>query len=152
MDALILAAGLGSRMEDLTKDTPKPLLTINNKALISYALDIVIKLPFDNIYVNTHYQSEQLTQYLKDQYPQILTSHENTILGTGGGIKKIQNSKVAIFYVITVLMVILKFLTYLCIGKTALLSNNSMALRQQQTILISELKIYICNIKTSSYI
>ena len=90
MDALILAAGLGSRMEDLTKDTPKPLLTINNKALISYALDIVIKLPFDNIYVNTHYQSEQLTQYLKDQYPQILTSYENTILGTGGGIKNIQ--------------------------------------------------------------
>jgi len=90
MDALILAAGLGSRMEDLTKDTPKPLLTINNKALISYALDIVIKLPFDNIYINTHYQSEQLTQYLKDQYPQILTSYENTILGTGGGIKNIQ--------------------------------------------------------------
>jgi NDP-sugar pyrophosphorylase family protein len=90
MDALILAAGLGSRMEDLTKDTPKPLLTINNKVLISYALDIVIKLPFDNIYVNTHYQSEQLTQYLKDQYPQILTSYENTILGTGGGIKNIQ--------------------------------------------------------------
>ena len=90
MDALILAAGLGSRMEDLTKDTPKPLLTINNKALISYALDIVIKLPFDNIYVNTHYQSEQLTQYFKDQYPQILTSYENTILGTGGGIKNIQ--------------------------------------------------------------
>ena len=34
MDALILAAGLGSRMEDLTKDTPKPLLTINNKACL----------------------------------------------------------------------------------------------------------------------
>ena len=53
MDALILAAGLGSRMEDLTNDIPKPLLKINNKTLISYALEIATKLPLSNIYGHT---------------------------------------------------------------------------------------------------
>lgn len=96
MDALILAAGLGSRMEDLTRNTPKPLLKINNKTLISYALDITSKLTLDNIYVNTHYLAEQLNNYLQDQYPQIIISHENTILGTGGGIKNIQNQDLLI--------------------------------------------------------
>ena len=90
MDALILAAGLGSRMEDLTNDIPKPLLKINNKTLISYALDIATKLPLSNIYVNTHYQADKLSQYLIKEYPHIIISHENLILGTGGGIKKVQ--------------------------------------------------------------
>ena len=90
MDALILAAGLGSRMEDLTNDIPKPLLKINNKTLISYALDIATKLPLSNIYVNTHYQADKLNQYLIEEYPHIIISHENLILGTGGGIKKVQ--------------------------------------------------------------
>ena len=90
MDALILAAGLGSRMEDLTNDIPKPLLKINNKTLISYALEIATKLPLSNIYVNTHYQADKLNQYLIEEYPHIIISHENLILGTGGGIKKAQ--------------------------------------------------------------
>ena len=41
MDALILAAGYGTRMDTLTKDVPKPLLKIKNKTLISYAIDLV---------------------------------------------------------------------------------------------------------------
>ena len=96
MEALILAAGLGSRMEDLTRNTPKPLLKIKNKTLISYALDITSQLPLNNIYVNTHYLADQLNDYLQDLYPQIIISHENTILGTGGGIKNIQKQDLLI--------------------------------------------------------
>ena len=81
MEALILAAGLGSRMEDLTRNTPKPLLKIKDKTLISYALDITSQLPLNNIYVNTHYLADQLNDYLQDLYPQIIISHENTIFG-----------------------------------------------------------------------
>ena len=41
MDVLILAAGLGSRMEDLTKDLPKPLLPVKDIPLIDYAFDLI---------------------------------------------------------------------------------------------------------------
>ena len=54
MDALILAAGFGSRMGDLTEKIPKPLLNVNQKPLITYALELIeslsllISLIFDN--------------------------------------------------------------------------------------------------------
>ena len=60
MDALILAAGFGSRMGDLTEKTPKPLLSINQKPLIKYAIELIEDLSFNNIFVNTHYQAHIL--------------------------------------------------------------------------------------------
>ena len=60
MDALILAAGFGSRMGDLTEKIPKPLLNVNQKPLITYALELIESLSLDNIYVNTHYQANIL--------------------------------------------------------------------------------------------
>ena len=50
MDALILAAGFGSRMGDLTEKIPKPLLNVNQKPLITYALELIESLLLDNIY------------------------------------------------------------------------------------------------------
>ena len=52
MDALILAAGFGSRMGDLTEKIPKPLLSINQKPLIKYAIELIEDLSFNNIFVN----------------------------------------------------------------------------------------------------
>ena len=92
MDALILAAGLGSRMGSLTEDLPKPLLKINNKTLISYALDIISEFPFENVYVNSHYKGDQLKLYLNEKFPNVQISYEEKILGTGGGIKKVQGN------------------------------------------------------------
>ena len=96
MDALILAAGFGSRMGDLTEKIPKPLLNVNQKPLITYALELIESLSLDNIYVNTHYQADILQKFLKQNYPHIKISHEIDILGTGGGIKKIQNQDILI--------------------------------------------------------
>ena len=50
MDVLILAAGLGTRMEDLTKDLPKPLLPVKGKPLIDYAFDLI-----EPHLINSHY-------------------------------------------------------------------------------------------------
>ena len=96
MDALILAAGYGMRMENLTKDTPKPLLKIKNKTLISYAIDLIKNMSFDKIYINTHYKHNMLERFVSENYPDITISYEETILGTGGGIKNIQRNDTVI--------------------------------------------------------
>ena len=96
MDALILAAGYGMRMDNLTKDTPKPLLKIKNKTLISYAIDLIKNMSFDKIYINTHYKHNMLERFISENYPDISISYEETILGTGGGIKNIQRNDTVI--------------------------------------------------------
>jgi NDP-sugar pyrophosphorylase family protein len=96
MDALILAAGYGMRMDNLTKDVPKPLLKIKNKTLISYAVDLIKNMSFDKIYINTHYKHNMLEKFVSENYPDISISYEETILGTGGGIKKIQKNDIVI--------------------------------------------------------
>ena len=96
MDALILAAGYGTRMDTLTKDVPKPLLKIKNKTLISYAIDLVKNMSFDKIYINTHYKHFMVEEFISENYPDIVISYEETILGTGGGIKNIQRNDTVI--------------------------------------------------------
>ena len=92
MDVLILAAGLGSRMEDLTKDLPKPLLPVKDIPLIDYAFDLIEPLHIENIFVNTHYHKDLIQSHINKNYENIKISFEPEILGTGGGIKKIQQN------------------------------------------------------------
>jgi len=92
MDVLILAAGLGTRMEDLTKDLPKPLLPVKGKPLIDYAFELIKPLQIENTFVNTHYHADLIQSHIKKNYENIRISLEPEILGTGGGIKKIQQN------------------------------------------------------------
>ena len=92
MDVLILAAGLGARMEDLTKDLPKPLLPVKGKLLIDYAFNLIKPLQTENIYVNTHYHADLIQSHISKNYENIKISFEPEILGTGGGIKKIHQN------------------------------------------------------------
>ena len=96
MDALILAAGFGSRMNELTKDTPKPLLKVKNQTLLDYAVKITEGITFNNIFINSHYLADQLHSYIELHFPHIKISHEEDILGTGGGIKKVQTDDVLV--------------------------------------------------------
>ena len=92
MDVLILAAGLGTRMEELTQDLPKPLLPVQGKPLLEYAFNLVQPLKPNQIYVNTHYHAKLIDSYIKKNYENIHVSWEPEILGTGGGIKKIHQN------------------------------------------------------------
>ena len=92
MDVLILAAGFGTRMEDLTKDLPKPLLPIKGRPLIDYAFDLIEPLQIENIFVNTHYHADLIQSHINKNHEDIKISFEPEILGTGGGIKKIQRN------------------------------------------------------------
>ena len=96
MNILVLAAGYGNRMDDLTKNIPKPMLKKNQKMLIDYAIEIAKKISHQRIFVNTHYQNQILESYIKENYLDIFISHEPKILGTGGAIKKIQNDDLLI--------------------------------------------------------
>ena len=55
---LILAGGLGSRLKELTKDVPKPLMKINNKYFIHYLLDQLITFGFKEVFISICYKAD----------------------------------------------------------------------------------------------
>jgi len=63
MKAMILAAGRGERMRELTELTPKPLLEVGGKALIDYALDNLKRAGFSDIVINLAYRGEQIRRH-----------------------------------------------------------------------------------------
>lgn len=86
--AIVLAAGLGTRMRPHNGNIPKPLVPLGGKALIDYALDRLAEAGVERAVVNVHYLAEVLERYLASRTrPQIVISDERgTLLGTGGGI------------------------------------------------------------------
>ena len=91
MKAMILAAGFGKRLGELTKSKPKPLLEVKGKPLIDYHIEKLITSGFRTIAINTHYLGAQISDHVIHNFGKkvdIHISHEKQILGTGGGIKK----------------------------------------------------------------
>ncbi len=92
MKAMILAAGRGERLRPLTDSTPKPLLKANNKALIEYTIEALVKAGIVDIVINLAYLGEQIEAYLGNgsrYQANIQYSHEGESgLETAGGIKK----------------------------------------------------------------
>jgi len=93
MTAMILAAGLGSRMRPLTNHTPKPLLKIGEKPLIVWHIERLTKAGFNQIVINVAYLGEQIIDYLGDgsKYDVHITFSDERnegALETAGGIIK----------------------------------------------------------------
>lgn len=88
--AMILAAGLGTRMRPLTDDRPKPLVEVCGKALIDHVIDRLIESGVTFIVVNVHYHADMLRSHLSRRKDvEIVTSDEGgTLLDSGGGIAK----------------------------------------------------------------
>ena len=86
---MILAAGYGKRMKNLTELKPKPLLKINNKELLRHNIDFFINLGCKKIVINTHYLHDQIQNFIEEYYSNrnIQLIYEPTLLNTGGGIK-----------------------------------------------------------------
>jgi len=86
---MILAAGYGKRMKNLTDSKPKPLLEINNKELLRHNIDFFMDLGCTEIVINTHYLHEQIKHFAEEYYSNsnIQLIHEPILLNTGGGIK-----------------------------------------------------------------
>lgn len=84
---MLFAAGFGTRMKDLTKDRPKPLIQVAGRPLIDYALALAEAVNPPKLVANLHYKPEMLNNYLSPRG--VLVSNEQPdILETGGGLRK----------------------------------------------------------------
>ena len=85
--AMVLAAGLGTRMRPFNGQVPKPLVTIGGKALIDYVLDRLADAGVERAVVNVHYLADMIEGHLAGRKnPEIVISDERgELLGTGGG-------------------------------------------------------------------
>ena len=92
--AFILGAGLGTRLRPLTENTPKPLLQIGGRPIITYAMEHLRSISVQRFIINTHHCAEKYKQVFPnsnwDGIP-ITFRHELILLDTAGGIKNIED-------------------------------------------------------------
>ena len=88
--AIVLAAGLGTRMRPITNTVPKPLVPVGDKALIDYGLDALAEAGVQRAIVNVHHLADQLEAHLdRRERPIIEISDERErLLNSGGGFAK----------------------------------------------------------------
>jgi mannose-1-phosphate guanylyltransferase len=93
MKGMILAAGFGTRLQPVTHTLPKPMVPLLNRPLIAWAVESFLAAGVRDLIVNLHHLPEPLERYLSDEYAgraEFFFSREETILGTGGGIRRVQ--------------------------------------------------------------
>lgn len=94
MKAVILAAGRGTRLKEISENTPKPMLVYNNKPILEYNIELCIKYGIDDIFINTHYLPHIIRDYFGDGKRfgvSIQYSYESQLLGTAGALINFKN-------------------------------------------------------------
>jgi len=93
---MILAAGVGSRLDPLTRNVPKPMVPIINQPVMEHIVRLLVQHGFDDIYCNTHYLADQIEGYFGDGRALGATTHfnrETELMGTAGGVKRVAEEK-----------------------------------------------------------
>jgi mannose-1-phosphate guanylyltransferase len=91
MRAMVLAAGLGTRLRPLTNDRPKALVEIGGRTLLELTLTRLASFGVREVIINVHHFADLVIQYLKVKNNfglQVEISREELLLDTGGGLKK----------------------------------------------------------------
>jgi MurNAc alpha-1-phosphate uridylyltransferase len=85
--AMVLAAGLGTRLRPVTETIPKPLIEINGRTLLDHAIDRLVLVGVERVVVNVHYKAAMVAEQLaRRDHPHIEISREAELLDTGGGV------------------------------------------------------------------
>lgn len=91
MKAMILAAGLGTRLRPLTNDRPKALIKVAGRTLLEIALSRLRGFGVREVIINTHHHAAMMQEYLDASNNfgmRVVVSNEEELLDTGGGLKK----------------------------------------------------------------
>ncbi len=91
MKAMILAAGLGTRLRPLTNDRPKALVEVAGRTLLEITIARLREFGVREVIVNVHHFAGMITEYLREKNSfgmRIEISEEGSLLDTGGGLKK----------------------------------------------------------------
>ena len=87
--AMVLAAGLGTRLRPVTDHLPKPLVEITGRTLLDHTIDRLAAAGVERVVVNLHYKGELIAARLAGrERPRIELSREAALLETGGGVKR----------------------------------------------------------------
>jgi N-acetyl-alpha-D-muramate 1-phosphate uridylyltransferase len=87
--AMVLAAGLGTRLRPVTETIPKPLVEINGRTLLDHAIDHLALAGVERVVVNVHYKAAMVAaQLARRDHPCMEISEEPELLDTGGGVKR----------------------------------------------------------------
>jgi MurNAc alpha-1-phosphate uridylyltransferase len=89
-DAMVLAAGLGTRLRPITDTKPKPLVPIAGKPMIDYGLDALAEAGIKRAVINVHHFADQMTAHLATrETPAIILSDEtDRLMNSGGGLAR----------------------------------------------------------------
>ncbi|HOW65824.1 MAG TPA: nucleotidyltransferase family protein [Verrucomicrobiota bacterium] len=93
MKAMLLCAGMGTRLGHLTRELPKPMLPIQDRPLLDFLLSHLRSQGIDDVVINLHFLPEIIQEYCGNGarwHLRITYSHEPTLLGTAGGLKKME--------------------------------------------------------------
>ena len=99
--AMVLAAGLGTRLRPVTDTLPKPLIEIGGRALLDHAIDRLALAGVETVIVNVHYRAAMIGGHLaRRKHPRIEISHEAELLETGGGVARALPLLGEVFFVV----------------------------------------------------
>ena len=89
--AMILAAGLGTRMKPLTLETPKPLIKVGSKNLLERSINLLENHGVEQIIINVHYLATQVEKFISNVKSKVkitISDEKDLLLDTGGGVKE----------------------------------------------------------------
>jgi D-glycero-alpha-D-manno-heptose 1-phosphate guanylyltransferase len=88
MEAIILAGGMGTRLQAVVADVPKPMAPVNDKPFLNYLLQWIARYPVKKIILSVGYKNESIREYFKDSFGRIPVEYATEVkpLGTGGAV------------------------------------------------------------------